>query len=389
MAVTTFWDIRRFRRCPYEYQLDRRSGTVATTLEECLDLSVRDALLMADQKRMMHGKVTKDEVLSAFWDAWDRHFPSVHPQDQETARTIRFGERCVANYISALSRRQPGEMIAAGLGGSVTLPDGSEIMVSVDLVYGSGKTLTVCRYMCEPGVRSSEELARDYEMRVGALWALRNLRGYDRVRLRWEFLGTGVTSECSVTMDQLKQAAVDTALVLADMRPKPDVLPRESDHCQECRHMGRCPRFTHELAVKETLFSVSEDEGVRMADRYAELQEKIDALRERQRMLEAQQKELAREMVEFADAHGYMSLRGTGCKVLVRHERKVELPEDKSAIIARLKETGQYDGLSMVNYPRLRSDIAKGEADPLIMRMATVTDVTKVYVRRAVDRGKK
>ncbi len=91
-------------------------------------------------------------------------------------------------------------------------------------------------------------------------------------------------------------------------------------------------------------------------------------------------------MVKYADEKGFMALTGTGAKALIRHEKKVELPEDKTEVIARLRDTGEYDAISMVNYSRLRSDIAKGKADPEIVRMATVTDVGKVYLRRRSDR---
>ena len=36
----------------------------------------------------------------------------------------------------------------------------------------------------------------------------------------------------------------------------------------------------------------------------------------------------------------------------------------------------------MPNYPRLRSDIAKGVADPEVASLATVVPVDKVYYRR-------
>ena len=81
-----------------------------------------------------------------------------------------------------------------------------------------------------------------------------------------------------------------------------------------------------------------------------------------------------------------MAVTGHRCKALVRHERKVELPENKVPIITRLRETGQYDSLSIPNYSRLRSDIAKGSADPEIARLATITDVGKVYLRRSSRR---
>ncbi len=67
---------------------------------------------------------------------------------------------------------------------------------------------------------------------------------------------------------------------------------------------------------------------------------------------------------------------------MIRHERKAELPHDKIGVIARLKETGQYETLSMPNYSRIRSDIVKGTADPKIVEMANIAEIDKIYVKK-------
>ena len=77
-----------------------------------------------------------------------------------------------------------------------------------------------------------------------------------------------------------------------------------------------------------------------------------------------------------------MSLSGEKGKLLIRHEKKAELPQDKTAVIARLKETGQYENLSMPNYSRLRSDIVKGTADPELINMATIAEIDKIYIKK-------
>ena len=68
--------------------------------------------------------------------------------------------------------------------------------------------------------------------------------------------------------------------------------------------------------------------------------------------------------------------------MLIRHEKKAELPADKTGLIVRLKETGDYERLSMPNYSRIRSDIVKGTADPKIIEMSDVSDIDKIYVKK-------
>ena len=124
------------------------------------------------------------------------------------------------------------------------------------------------------------------------------------------------------------------------------------------------------------------DKGSELADRYLELEEKKQALKNRIEVLDAEQDALKAKIVAYSDSRGYMSLSGDKGKLLIRHEKKAELPQDKAAVIARLKETGQYDSLSMPNYSRIRSDIVKGTADPEIAKMANIENVDKIYVKK-------
>jgi len=91
---------------------------------------------------------------------------------------------------------------------------------------------------------------------------------------------------------------------------------------------------------------------------------------------------LRAKIVAFSDSKGYMSLVGDNGKILIRHERKAELPQDKTLVIKRLKETGEYDALSMPNYSRLRADVARGTADPVIIGMSNISQVDKIYIRK-------
>lgn len=88
-----------------------------------MDMSVHDAILYADNRRTMLGSVDRDDVMSVFWDSWDRHFPDVHPQDAEVRDLIRFGERCLDGYMRAMMRRVPGGIVGVGLSGTLRLSD--------------------------------------------------------------------------------------------------------------------------------------------------------------------------------------------------------------------------------------------------------------------------
>ena len=99
-------------------------------------------------------------------------------------------------------------------------------------------------------------------------------------------------------------------------------------------------------------------------------------------LLEAKQDAVGRRLVAFADANGFMAVTGKTYKALIEHERKVELPKDKTELVALIRDIGEYERLSGVNYPKLRSEILSGKADPRIAAKADMVTVDKAYLRK-------
>lgn len=383
MPPATFHDIRAFRRCPYAYRQDAIAGTWRTTIGECMDLSVRDAVFYASGRKAMGLPTDADSALSVYWESWDRHFDDVSNPPLDNLELIRYGEQCVRNHLH-ISESCSDRIVAAGASEILELP-GGDVLVSMDELSRRGTTAVVTQCVTGPVVLPTAELSRDYEARLGALWAMDNIPGCDRVVMRWELLGPGTAVECSARRPSLKEAAEEVSGILREMTDKRSVLPRESEYCFECPYSKSCPRRLHEIFLATDPRLMSEDEGVALVDELASLDEKIRALNLRRESLEAKRSAIEAKLVSYSDAKGFMAVCGRTHKALVRHERKVELPADKTELVQHLKDIGKYDAISMVNYPRLRSEIAKGNADPETMRMAEIVPVDKVYLRPRLD----
>lgn len=379
MAAVTFSDLEAFRRCPYAHRLD---GTEAFpdkfSLEDCLKRSVRDTIRSFSRSRIMGYRLRDEKVLEAFWNSWDKEVAKVYnPHNDDPLQYIRIGERCIRNFVSQSRVFGAADIVASEMEGTLALPGGNEILLTIQEVGRKGTTAYITRYVTDAEVSSREKLNSDLEMRASALWAMDNL-GAREIVMRWVFLVQNLSTELAAVREDCLEAAKQVSGIIDEMKSSKNPLPRESEYCNVCPYQSRCPRFLHELSVRES----GPDRGTELADRYLDLEQKKQALRNRIGLLEAQQDTVRAEIVAYSDSRGYMSLKGTEGKILVRHEKKAELPQDKTAVIARLKETGQYESLSMPNYSRLRSDIVKGIADPEIMKLANIENIDKIYVKK-------
>ena len=157
-------------------------------------------------------------------------------------------------------------------------------------------------------------------------------------------------------------------------------IPCPMESSTRCIHRRMCPLFMHDDI--SDCHNLTLDEGRGMVDEYVELEKKILALKHRQQLLEAKQDAVGRRLVAFTDANRFMAVTGKDYKVLIKHERKVELPKDKTELVALIRDIGEYERLSWVNYPKLRSEIPSGKADLRIVAKADMVTVDRVYLRK-------
>ncbi len=379
MSIVTFRDLERRLRCPYAFRLDRTEAFPdKITMKECLDISIRDTIADCSRSRIMGYRMKEEKVLDSFWRNWDSNFPKVYnPGREEPGEYIRLGEKCIRNFVYQSTRFGAADIVAAHMEGTFRLSDRHEILVDIEEVGRRGSTAYITRYITDTKMLSKEQLENDHGMRISALWAMDNLDAREIV-MRWVFLVQSTVTELTAKKDQCRSSVPIVDSLVEELMRDREPLPRESDYCSDCPYQSRCPRFLHELSVRDN----GRDEGSELADMYLDLEEKKQALKNRIEVLDAEQDMLKAKIIAYSDSRGYMSLSGEKGKLLIRHEKKAELPRDKTGVIARLKETGQYDSLSIPNYSRIRSDIVKGPADPNLIDMATIAVIDKIYDKK-------
>lgn len=288
------------------------------------------------------------------------------------------GERCISNYIRFV-KEDDRDITYSGVHSNLLLP-GGYLRIEVDEVSVKRNDIVLCRYVTDTDILSKEDLRNDEGMGLAAVWAMEEMPGAVNIVLRWRFLVSGLQEEMPVNRRNLEEMERSVSDTLAEMETEESLFPRWSEDCGKCIHRRACPLFMHDEVSDYSNLTL--DEGRRMVDEYADLEEKISALKQRLTVLEAKRDVAGRRIVAFADANGFMAVTGSDHKALVRHERKAELPKDKTELVALIRDIGEYERLSGVNYSKLRSEITNGRADPRIMEKVNVVTVDRIYLRR-------
>ena len=379
MPVMSFDDIRKYRRCPRAYRLSVVSDDWRLSLSECMDISLRRTIARADGRRVLGHPVLKDEALAMFRDEWDECVQdSLAGDGQDPMDYFRRGVKCIERFVEFTKNSDGSELMSFDVRGVQNLPYGRSVRIRVDEVYRRGDSAVICKYVTEPFESASAGITDEDESLVSALWAVYSLPGIERVVLQWRYLSTGEERECRVRKQSMDEAVENLSREMADMSSDKSFPPRPSEGCSLCPHRNLCDSY--QTTVSDSV--PDRQEMDRVLAEYADLDEKIVALSSRVEMLKGRREALKERIVAYSDSVRRDAVYGDGVVVDIRRYKRAELPKDKTAVISRLKETGQYGSLSMVNYSRLRSDIIRGVADPEIAKMATIIPDIRVRVRR-------
>lgn len=91
--------------------------------------------------------------------------------------------------------------------------------------------------------------------------------------------------------------------------------------------------------------------------------------------------ELKKKIIELAKQNNTKVLFGNNKKCSINEYAKIIYPEDKTQIIAMLKEKDLWNEFSMINYPRFGSKVRKEELDKELINLVKKEKAFRVILR--------
>ncbi|MBO4798889.1 MAG: hypothetical protein J5494_09010, partial [Candidatus Methanomethylophilaceae archaeon] len=279
MGVLSFDDIRKYRICPHAYHLSAASDDWRITLDECVDTAVRRTLARANSRRVVGHRVSAGELIPEFREEWAACLQEAcSGEDQDVSEFFRRGEECIRGFAESVKDSDGTEIVSFDVRGIQTLPGGKTVRVSIDEIYRRGSTAVVCRYVTRPDRFDEKTASEDAESRVSAMWASGSFPGLSRIVLQWKFLPSGTETECVIRKLSMDRAAEELSDEIGMIQSDSDFIPRPGRHCRVCPYRNRCDSFISGLGADG---SVSESDISALLAEYADLDEKIEALKQR------------------------------------------------------------------------------------------------------------
>jgi len=293
----------------------------------------------------------------------------------------KMGEKFLIDYYFKHTPFNDLTIIGLETQDRMTLPDGNSWHVRIDkLGFDSEGNYYVCDYKTNSRMKAQSEADSDRQLAMYSIWVRNKFKDARRVILRWHMLAFNSDVDSSRTDKELNHLQNEIVEKIKEIESATQFPTNKTALCNYCVFKDICPVFGHKTMTEEqtSLSKFKKEDGTRMVDEYAKIVNERKALEEKE-------EKLKEDLIEFAKEFELENIYGNDMIVSVKGFNKVVMPEDKTKLIAKLKEIGLYEELTSINFMKLQSMVKKGELSDSIKDMLGVMKNWRVGLAKKKD----
>jgi putative RecB family exonuclease len=385
--------LESFDQCPKKFYfayIERPDIAREETIEAFMGSRVHEALEWLYGQRQMERTPSKDDVISAYERAWDRQY-------HEGVRIVKaeFGPDDYRNVGRTALERYYDRYAPFDSGITVATELKVDIPIDEEGVYRMGGVLDrldkvgdgvyeIHDYKTSSALPEQAKMDADrqlalYEIAVRAKWP--DVR---EVTLVWHYLKFDAEIRSSRTAEDLAALREETLERIRRVEVCTVFDPKKTALCDWCEYRGICPEWIHLVEILELpLEELSQEDGVKLVNRYIELSDRIRELTEERDRAQA-------DIIALSESRGLKNVYGQGHLINVWRKKTVAFPSSKDPARAEferlLKERGVWDRVSTLSTWNLEKLFDDPATDPdlkaVLEEWSTPKEIVKLYPKR-------
>jgi len=363
-----------FENCPRKFAfryVEQVKVAQETTAEAFMGSMVHDTLEHL-YKMVEMERTPKWEELNAFYeDIWSKGWNEniLIVREHLTGEDYRnVGRRCVVDYFKKFYPFRDARVL--GLEERLVFdldPSGKyKIQGFIDrLAEREDGTIEIHDYKTNTRMRTQEEVDRDRQLALYQIGIQSRLNDVKHVKLIWHYLRANRSLVSTRTPDALEELRFETMRVIdtiEDAKVREEFPPHESMLCDWCEFRELCPAKRHAVTIAQmTPQQFAADDGVKLADQYAQARRRLDQAEEKADALKLQ-------IQDFAEQMGFTKLIGHGCTVTVSKSPIWKMPSmddpQRKNLESIVHDSGLWDQVSDLSKSKLTKTIGTKSFDP-------------------------
>lgn len=325
-----------YQDCPRRYQyryvdkIARKRKTPETVLGTAVHAAFEELHGLVSGGRVPTLEQTQAGFESELAKEWD---DSVKLRDERFTKDDwrRVGLECVKTYYEAGFPFDRDKTVAVEKKvGFPIVADGAPYRIEgfVDrLALAKDGAFEIHDYKTSKSLPTQAHADEDWQLALYELAVRHDWPDAQKVRLKWHYVRHGkviVSERDAAAREKLRAEAA--ALITAIKRDH-DFAPKPGPLCDWCEYRDLCPVFAHpEKMAALPPGERKKDDGVKLADAFAEVEGRRRKLREDLKAADREREELERRVADWAEAAGVSVVSGSEADVAITVKDEVHLP---------------------------------------------------------------
>jgi RecB family exonuclease len=393
MAVYSHSRLETFETCPLKFKF-RYIEKVETPIEEMVEAFVGKRVHEVLEKLysdLHYEKLnTLDELLGFYHAEWQKNWnPGVKitRQNMTEQNYFDYGARCIRSYYERHKPFNDSVTLATELNLLFALDEAGEYKVTGFVDRAARRpdgTYEVHDYKTSRNLPAQADLDRDRQLALYQIGLRERWPDAERVELVWHYVGKDTTLRSSRTPEQLAELRASTIAKIREIEAEKEFAPRQGDHCEWCEYQPVCPVWRHVIharALPPAQFLA--DDGVRLANEFAETKRRLSEL-------EAREATLRELILEFCRQQGVKIIQGSDSQVKVSFTKHTRLPAkddaEREALEAFVREAGKWEEVSALDTHALVRVLKENAWPPDLLerlrKFATVEESPRIYLKQ-------
>lgn len=380
-----------FENCPLRFKWEYVEPPLGIEKTEGIEAFMGSRVHEALHKLYKDLRYTKmnslEDIIAYYNREWKRHWSDkveIVRAEYSPENFRKIGENCLTEYYERYKPFDQGKTVGLEKKVSIKLDKSGKykLIGFIDrLTLVSENVFEIHDYKTSATLPEQEERDLDRQLALYQIAVEQKWKGVERVDLVWHYLAFNKEMRSKRTKEHIEKLKEETIKLIdkAEAAIKADDFsPKESALCDWCQFYDMCPTKRH-IAETEKMppEKFSQDDGVKLANSYAELNSRLEALN-----LEMEQ--LKGRIFEYAKQQKLEVIRGNDLKLRVKEYRNLKFPAkgepERDEIEMLLRENGKWEEVCELNIFELSKKVQAELWDPKL------TEMLKSYAKKETAR---
>lgn len=364
MATYSHSRICCFEQCPLRYKfqyIDKIKTEIEQTVEAFLGSMVHEALEKLYTDLKFQNIMGLNELLNFYNDLWKKNWNDtiVIVKKGYTEENYRnMGEKFLKDYYNHYYPFNQGKVLGLETTEFVDLNDEYKFHVRIDRLNEADEGVyEIHDYKTGSYLPEQAAVDEDKQLAMYSLWVLRTFGNVKKVKLIWHYLAFDKELVSERTNDQIMDLRKETIQRIKKIESAKEFPPNVSRLCDWCQFRPICPQFKHLYKIEDMKAEeYLEDDGVKLVNKYAELQNKIKDLNE-------EFEKVRQRLIDFAKKEEVDVVFGSDVKASIDSYESFSFPSknQRKDFNETIKQLGLWNQLAVVDTYELAKKIKNRE----------------------------